>query len=367
MGAGHAPSRDRGTGQLGVAFLAGRRPVPARWRRWTLDALSPSSIGGRSCGGSPPPASRSRRSWPPATAAPALATGVPGRARVGPTFESGTPVDGPAVLKVYEWRDYLSKGTLSSFERSFPTGDVRVEVESFMHMDEAVARLQDPATAVRRVLPDDRRAAGVDRCGVAAPARPRPAAQRAQPLAVVPRRRRAVLRPGAAPLAAVHGVRERRGMARRHGRGERRARCGARPVERVLEPRLPRAGRHVRRLPRGDVARLAARRGRSTCVRPPMRSWTPPRARSPTPSRSPGCGSRTTASRKGLPEGAFAAHQAWSGDVLSAPGYAAAEGDFDLGKKLRFWSPPGLGEDRGVRPDGGLRAAAVTPTSPTRS
>ena len=47
---------------------------------------------------------------------------------------------------MYEWREYLSKGTLSSFERSFPAGDVRVEVESFMHMDEAVVRLQDPAS-----------------------------------------------------------------------------------------------------------------------------------------------------------------------------------------------------------------------------
>ncbi|MEX0650450.1 MAG: extracellular solute-binding protein, partial [Actinomycetota bacterium] len=64
----------------------------------------------------------------------------------GPTFESGMPIEKRAVLKVYEWRDYLSRGTLSSFERSFPEGDVRVEVESFAHMDEAVARLQDPAT-----------------------------------------------------------------------------------------------------------------------------------------------------------------------------------------------------------------------------
>jgi spermidine/putrescine transport system substrate-binding protein len=62
---------------------------------------------------------------------------------------------------------------------------------------------------------------------------------------------------------------------------------------------------------------------------------------------------------EGLPEGDFAAHQAWSGDVLSAPGYAAAEGDFDLGRSLRFWSPPGsekiVGCDLMVACEGGLQ------------
>ena len=162
---------------------------------------------------------------------------------------------------MYEWREYLSKGTLSSFERSFPAGDVRVEVESFMHMDEAVARLQDPASRFDVFFPTIDALPGLGRCRPRATARSRPAAERAEPLAVVPRRRGALLRPGAAVLAAVHGVRERRGLARRHGRGGRCPRRRRRPVERVVEPGLPRARRHVRRLPRGPVARVAARRG----------------------------------------------------------------------------------------------------------
>jgi spermidine/putrescine transport system substrate-binding protein len=64
---------------------------------------------------------------------------------------------------------------------------------------------------------------------------------------------------------------------------------------------------------------------------------------------------------EGLPEGEFAAHQAWSGDVLAAPHYAAAEGDADIESRLRFWSPAGpekiVGCDlmavceRGLHPD----------------
>ncbi len=53
---------------------------------------------------------------------------------------------------------------------------------------------------------------------------------------------------------------------------------------------------------------------------------------------------------EGLPEGAFSAHQAWSGDVLSAPSYAAAEGDFDLAEK-----PPVLVSGRARR-----RSSAAT-------
>jgi spermidine/putrescine transport system substrate-binding protein len=49
---------------------------------------------------------------------------------------------------------------------------------------------------------------------------------------------------------------------------------------------------------------------------------------------------------EGLPEGEFAAHQAWSGDVLAAPRYASGGGyggayDEATGYRLGFWSPLG--------------------------
>ena len=59
---------------------------------------------------------------------------------------------------------------------------------------------------------------------------------------------------------------------------------------------------------------------------------------------------------EGLPEGEFAAHQAWSGDVLAAPHYAAAEGDAESRASPALLVAAGAGEDRRVRPDGGVRA-----------
>jgi spermidine/putrescine transport system substrate-binding protein len=78
------------------------------------------------------------------SAAPSSAAPVVGG--LGPTFESGRPVEQGAVLRVYEWKDYLARDVLRSFERRFRDQDVTVEVDSFAHVDEAVAVLADPAT-----------------------------------------------------------------------------------------------------------------------------------------------------------------------------------------------------------------------------
>jgi spermidine/putrescine transport system substrate-binding protein len=61
-------------------------------------------------------------------------------------LESGLPVERDATLRVYEWKDYLSANVLDAFRRRFADANVGVEVESFERMDEAVARLQDPGT-----------------------------------------------------------------------------------------------------------------------------------------------------------------------------------------------------------------------------
>src|SRR4249919_3508078 len=74
-------------------------------------------------------------------------TAVPlGAGGLGPTFQSGRPIDRGAVLRVYEWKDYLARDVLHSFERRFRDDAVTVEIESFAHVDEAVAVLADPAT-----------------------------------------------------------------------------------------------------------------------------------------------------------------------------------------------------------------------------
>lgn len=52
------------------------------------------------------------------------------------------PVERDAVLRVYQWKEYLSANVLSSFERAYADRGVRVDVESFQHIDEMVAGLQ---------------------------------------------------------------------------------------------------------------------------------------------------------------------------------------------------------------------------------
>jgi spermidine/putrescine transport system substrate-binding protein len=63
------------------------------------------------------------------------------------------PVERDAVLRVYQWKEYLSERVLRSFERSHADRGVRVEVESFQRIDEAVARLASPGADFDVVFP----------------------------------------------------------------------------------------------------------------------------------------------------------------------------------------------------------------------
>lgn len=258
---------------------------------------------------------------------------------VGPTFESRKP-DDEGVLRVYEWRDYLSKSTLSSFERSFPRGSVRVEVESFTHMDEAISRLQDPDTRFDVFFPTIDVLPGLIDAGLLRPLDhgrlPNvgnlwpwfregggpfydPGQRYSLPYTVYVSGvawRSDMVDAADAPDAATDpwGVfwnpdyRGRVGMYDGFLEAISLAllRDGVLDVRTATDAQLDAAVGSL-----ADAVSLTHVRFTNDGV------------------------------EEGLPEGAFAAHQAWSGDVLSAPGYAAAEGDFDLGAKLRFWSPPG--------------------------
>ena len=110
-----------------------------------------------------PSASRSRRCWRPATS---TGEGDRGQSRpVGPTFESRKPDDEECSGSTNGVT--TRRSTLSPFERSFPRV-VRVEVESFTHMDEAISRLQDPDTRFDVFFPTID-PAGVDRRGLLRP------------------------------------------------------------------------------------------------------------------------------------------------------------------------------------------------------
>ena len=90
-----------------------------------------------------------------------MATGtVPEGSAFGPlpvdqglTLASGLPIERGATLKVYEWKDYLSSRVLASFEHAYADHDVHVQVESFTRIDEAIQRLQEPSADFDVVFP----------------------------------------------------------------------------------------------------------------------------------------------------------------------------------------------------------------------
>lgn len=60
---------------------------------------------------------------------------------------SGLPLERDATLRVYEWKDYLASSVLDAFTRRHADTNVRIHVESFQRIDEAIARLAEPDAA----------------------------------------------------------------------------------------------------------------------------------------------------------------------------------------------------------------------------
>ena len=59
-------------------------------------------------------------------------------------ISSGLPVERGATLRVYEWRQYLSKDVLDSFARRYEDADITVETESFESREAALGRVSQP-------------------------------------------------------------------------------------------------------------------------------------------------------------------------------------------------------------------------------
>jgi spermidine/putrescine transport system substrate-binding protein len=57
---------------------------------------------------------------------------------------SGLDVERGATLRIYQWREYLYDDVLDAFARRYASADVDVHVESFSDMSEAIARLREP-------------------------------------------------------------------------------------------------------------------------------------------------------------------------------------------------------------------------------
>jgi spermidine/putrescine transport system substrate-binding protein len=255
-------------------------------------------------------------------------------------LDSGLPIERGATLRVYEWKDYLSSRVLASFERAYADDDLHVEVESFTHIDEAIARLQDPSSDFDVVFPVIDVLASMVDTGLLRPLN----------LDYLPhtsnlwRWFRAADGPFYDPgqryttpyTIYTGGIGWRADMVAAADAPDHRddpfaiftdARyrdlVGIYDAYRdALALGLQQAGVHDLR--DATDAELATAAGfLADAVATTNARFTDDGA------------------EEGLPERTFAVHQAWSGDILTAPRYAAAEGDdpTEVAAALRYWSP----------------------------
>jgi spermidine/putrescine transport system substrate-binding protein len=283
-----------------------------------------------------------RRAAAPAGTPSATALGQPLPMDAGLALAGDLPIERGATLRVYEWKDYLSADVIAGFERAYADQGLHVEVESFTHIDEAVARLQDPASDFDVVFPVIDVLPGLVDAGLLRPLNHD----------YLPHGRNlwSWFRSGDGPfydpgqryttpytvytsgigwradLVAAADAPDRRDdpfavfLDRRY-----RNRVGIYDAYReALALGLQHAG--VVDLHAATDAQLAAAGDFLT------------EAVAATNARFTDDGAE-----EGLPEGTFSVHQAWSGDVLTAPRYAAEEGDDPraVAAALRYWSPAG--------------------------
>ncbi len=260
----------------------------------------------------------------------------------GATLASGLPAERGAVLKVYEWKDYLSSRVIRSFEEAYASSGVRVQVESFLHIDEAVARLQEAGADYDVTFPTIDVLASMVQTGLLRPLNHAylphlenlwpffrdaggpfydPGQRYTTPYTVyssgIGWRADAVAAADAPdvradPYAILWDPRYRGrvGMYDDYLEAISLAlqRDGVRDVREATEAQLRAAG---------DLLAEAV--------------------------RSAGLAFTVDGAQEGLAEGTFAAHQAWSGDILSAPRYVREEGGYPetVAAELRYWSPDG--------------------------
>jgi spermidine/putrescine transport system substrate-binding protein len=77
------------------------------------------------------------------TRSPATGNGSAGAEPIA----SGLPLETDTTLRVFEWKDYLAAGVLRSFTRRHADANVRIHVESFQRIDDAIARLREPGSS----------------------------------------------------------------------------------------------------------------------------------------------------------------------------------------------------------------------------
>ena len=266
-------------------------------------------------------------------------TGAIGAGGLGPTFQSGRPIERGTVLRVYEWKDYLARDVLRSFERRFGADHVTVEVDSFSHVDEAIALLADPATEYDVFFPT---VDALDGLIAARLLRPLDHNQLPNLGNLWPWFRSAdgpFYDPGARYTVPY--------TVYASGIGWRDDRVApsdapdalAEPFDVFWNPRYRgRVGMYD-----DDVEALSLalqRRGVTDLRAATDVDLAGAAADLETAVREVGVEFTADGAWDGLPDGEFSIHQAWSGDILTARRYAEAEGYPERVDRLRYWSPP---------------------------
>jgi spermidine/putrescine transport system substrate-binding protein len=257
---------------------------------------------------------------------------------------SGQPIERGATLRVYEWKEYLSRRVLDSFEDAYASAGIRVEVESFLTIDEAVARLQRPSTDFDVFFPTIDVLPSLVRAGLLRP-----------------------LNHDYLPhLDNLWGW-FRAGDGPFYDRGQRyttpytvyssgigwradRVRPGDAPDERAVPYDVLWDPTYRGRIGMYDdyveALALALQREGVGDLRGASASEVADAADALEEAvRTAGLRFTIDGAQEGLSEEGFAAHQAWSGDVLSAARYVREEdGGYAadaVARELRYWSPPG--------------------------
>ena len=258
----------------------------------------------------------------------------------GLELASGLPIERGATLRVYEWKDYLSSRVLASFDQAYAAHDVHVEVESFTRIDEAIARLQDPSSDFDVVFPVIDVLPGMVAAGLLRPLNHD----------YLPHLSNlwGWFRTGDVPFydpgqryttpytIYTGGIGWRADMVRGVDAPDARPDPYAIFTDRRYRDQvgiydayrdaialgLQQAGVHDLRAATSDQLTAAGNFLADAVARTNARFT-------------------DDGAEEGLPERTFAVHQAWSGDILTAPRYAARDGDnpAEVAAALRYWSP----------------------------
>lgn len=257
----------------------------------------------------------------------------------GPAFQA--PAVRGATLRVYEWKDYLAQDVLRSFEHAVG-GDVHVEVESFLHMDEAVARLRDPASDFDVFFPTidvldglvgEELLLPLDHASLTNLRNLWPWFTDAGGPFYDPGQRYTI------PYTVYSsGIGWRADLVRADDAPDARAD----PFSIFWDARYRgKLGMYDDYL---EALSLALMRDGVLDVRTASEAQLRAAANALTRAvQAADVRFTDDGAEEGLPEGTFAAHQAWSGDVLTAPRYAREDGLPDVTAQLRYWSPSGPG------------------------